>query len=63
MIIDSIRDRLLTLPPDTVVRTGHGGTTTIGDEAPHFEEWVSRGHQPVTSCKIAGKKCHFCVEC
>ncbi|WP_329251267.1 MBL fold metallo-hydrolase [Actinoallomurus sp. NBC_01490] len=43
VIIDSIRDRLLTLPPDTVVRTGHGDSTTIGDEAPHFEEWVSRG--------------------
>jgi glyoxylase-like metal-dependent hydrolase (beta-lactamase superfamily II) len=43
-IIDSIRDRLLTLPPDTVVRTGHGGTTTIGAEAPHLQEWVDRGH-------------------
>ncbi|UYQ61256.1 MBL fold metallo-hydrolase [Streptomyces peucetius] len=43
-IIDSIRDRLLTLPPDTVVRTGHGATTTIGDEAPHLQEWVGRGH-------------------
>jgi glyoxylase-like metal-dependent hydrolase (beta-lactamase superfamily II) len=44
VIIDSIRDRLLTLPPDTVVRTGHGETTTIGDEAPHLDEWISRGH-------------------
>jgi glyoxylase-like metal-dependent hydrolase (beta-lactamase superfamily II) len=44
LIIDSIRDRLLTLPPDTVVRTGHGDGTTIGDEAPHLEEWISRGH-------------------
>ena len=26
-IIDSIRDRLLTLPPDTVVHTGHGDDT------------------------------------
>jgi glyoxylase-like metal-dependent hydrolase (beta-lactamase superfamily II) len=43
-IIDSIRNRLLTLPPDTVVRTGHGGTTTIGAEAPHLQEWVDRGH-------------------
>lgn len=43
-IIDSIRDRLLTLPPDTRVRTGHGDPTTIGDEAPHLEEWISRGH-------------------
>lgn len=43
-IIDSIRDRLLTLPPETVVRTGHGDSTTIGDEAPHLEEWIARGH-------------------
>ncbi|WP_221640440.1 MBL fold metallo-hydrolase [Actinoallomurus bryophytorum] len=44
LIIDSIRDRLLTLPPETVVRTGHGDGTTIGGEAPHLEEWISRGH-------------------
>ena len=44
VIVDSIRDRLLTLPPDTVVRTGHGDSTKIGDEAPHLEEWISRGH-------------------
>ncbi|QXE37647.1 MBL fold metallo-hydrolase [Streptomyces sp. GMY02] len=43
-IIDSIRDRLLGLPPETVVRTGHGDTTTIGAEAPHLEEWIQRGH-------------------
>ena len=43
-IIDSIRHTLLTLPGDTVVRTGHGGSTTIGAEAPHLEEWIARGH-------------------
>jgi glyoxylase-like metal-dependent hydrolase (beta-lactamase superfamily II) len=43
LIIESIRDRLLTLPPETVVRTGHGDGTTVGDEAPHLEEWISRG--------------------
>jgi glyoxylase-like metal-dependent hydrolase (beta-lactamase superfamily II) len=32
-IIDSIRDRLLVLPPETVVNTGHGDPTTIGAEA------------------------------
>jgi glyoxylase-like metal-dependent hydrolase (beta-lactamase superfamily II) len=42
-IITSIRDRLLTLPADTVVRTGHGDSTTIGDEAPHLDEWIARG--------------------
>lgn len=43
-IIDSIRDRLLTLPGETVVRTGHGDSTTIGAEAPHLNEWITRGH-------------------
>jgi glyoxylase-like metal-dependent hydrolase (beta-lactamase superfamily II) len=31
-ILASIRERLLTLPADTVVRTGHGDNTTIGAE-------------------------------
>jgi glyoxylase-like metal-dependent hydrolase (beta-lactamase superfamily II) len=31
-ILRSIRDRLLTLPGDTVVHTGHGDTTVIDDE-------------------------------
>ena len=43
-IIESIRDRLLALPADTVVHTGHGDATTIGDEAPHLDEWIARGH-------------------
>jgi len=43
-IIDSIRDRLLVLPPATTVHTGHGESTTIGDEAPHLDEWIARGH-------------------
>ncbi|MEV7913902.1 MBL fold metallo-hydrolase, partial [Streptomyces griseus] len=43
-IIDSIRDRLLTLPGDTVVRTGHGDPTTIGAEAPQLDDWIKRGH-------------------
>ncbi|MEV4242210.1 MBL fold metallo-hydrolase [Streptosporangium canum] len=43
-IIDSIRGRLLTLPEDTAVHTGHGDSTTIGAEAPHLEEWLLRGH-------------------
>jgi glyoxylase-like metal-dependent hydrolase (beta-lactamase superfamily II) len=33
-ILRSIRRRLLTLPPETVVHTGHGESTTIGAEAP-----------------------------
>ncbi|WP_283138533.1 MBL fold metallo-hydrolase [Rhizohabitans arisaemae] len=43
-IIASIRDRLLTLPPETEVHPGHGASTTIGAEAPHLTEWISRGH-------------------
>ncbi|TFE52831.1 MBL fold metallo-hydrolase [Streptomyces sp. ICN441] len=43
-IIDSIRGRLLTLPPRTLVRPGHGETTTIGAEAPHLQEWIDHGH-------------------
>ena len=43
-IIDSIKHRLLTLPPDTVLHTGHGDDTTIGAEAPHLDDWVVRGY-------------------
>ncbi len=42
-IIRSIRERLFTLPPDTVVHTGHGESTTIGREAPDLDAWVRRG--------------------
>jgi glyoxylase-like metal-dependent hydrolase (beta-lactamase superfamily II) len=42
-IIDSIRSRLLTLPAETVVHTGHGDDTTIGAEAPHLGEWIAHG--------------------
>ena len=43
-IVRSIREQLLTLPPETVVHTGHGDSTTIGAEAPDVEEWLRRGH-------------------
>lgn len=42
-IIHSLQKSVLDLPADTVVRTGHGDHTTIGDEAPHLEEWIRRG--------------------
>ena len=42
-IIDSIRKRLLTLPANTVVNTGHGDSTSIGAEAPNLNEWITRG--------------------
>jgi glyoxylase-like metal-dependent hydrolase (beta-lactamase superfamily II) len=42
-IISSIRDRLFTLPDETVVYPGHGRDTIIGDERPHLDEWIARG--------------------
>ncbi|MEU4805468.1 MBL fold metallo-hydrolase [Actinosynnema sp. NPDC023587] len=41
-IIRSITDRLLVLPADTAVHTGHGDSTTIGAEAPHRGDWITR---------------------
>ena len=35
-ILTSIRERLLALPPETVVRTGHGDSTTVGAERETF---------------------------
>lgn len=43
-IITSIRDRLLSLPPQTRVLPGHGGSTIIRNEAPHLAEWIARGY-------------------
>lgn len=43
-IVESIRARLLTLPPETIVHTGHGDSTTVGQEAPDLDEWLRRGH-------------------
>jgi glyoxylase-like metal-dependent hydrolase (beta-lactamase superfamily II) len=43
-ILQSISGRLGSLPGDTVVYTGHGDTTNIGDEIVHYDEWVTRGH-------------------
>lgn len=44
VIIASIRDHLLVLPPDTIVHTGHGNDTTVQAEAPHLQEWIDRGY-------------------
>lgn len=43
-ILASIKDKLGALPADTVVYTGHGDNTTIGDEIVHYDDWVARGH-------------------
>jgi glyoxylase-like metal-dependent hydrolase (beta-lactamase superfamily II) len=42
-ILSSIRASLLPLPPETRVLTGHGDETTVGAEAPCYDEWVERG--------------------
>jgi glyoxylase-like metal-dependent hydrolase (beta-lactamase superfamily II) len=42
-IIASIRERLFSLPDDTVIYPGHGRDTTIGHERPHLDEWIARG--------------------
>jgi glyoxylase-like metal-dependent hydrolase (beta-lactamase superfamily II) len=43
-ILESISGRLGQLPGETIVYTGHGDSTTIGDEIVHYDEWVARGH-------------------
>lgn len=43
-ILESISTKLLTLPPETVVLTGHGEQTTIGAEAALLPDWIARGH-------------------
>jgi glyoxylase-like metal-dependent hydrolase (beta-lactamase superfamily II) len=43
-IIRSISQRLFVLDGGTVVHTGHGPTTTIGEEAPNLPDWIDRGY-------------------
>ncbi len=43
-IIESIDRRIFAkFGPDTLVLPGHGDSTTVGNEAPHLQEWVDRG--------------------
>lgn len=44
VIVRSIRDRLLTLPESTTVHPGHGPSATVGEVAPHLDEWIARGY-------------------
>jgi glyoxylase-like metal-dependent hydrolase (beta-lactamase superfamily II) len=41
-LLESIRTRLLTLPPQTRVLPGHGEETTLAAQAPSYDEWVER---------------------
>jgi glyoxylase-like metal-dependent hydrolase (beta-lactamase superfamily II) len=44
LILNSIeRELFAPLPGETLVLPGHGSDTTIGQERPHFDEWVARG--------------------
>ena len=43
-ILASIKEKLGVLPPETVVYTGHGDSTRVGDEIVHYDDWVARGH-------------------
>jgi len=44
VIIRTLEEKIFTLPGDTIVRTGHGDITKIGDEAPRLEEYRERGY-------------------
>lgn len=44
VIVESIRNRLLTLPGSTAVHPGHGPSATVGEVAPHLDEWIARGY-------------------
>lgn len=42
LILDTIEQKLFSLPGHTVVHTGHGDSTSIGDESPSLAEWRSK---------------------
>lgn len=42
-IMDSIEQRIMPLPDETLVLPGHGDETTIGSERPDVERWRRRG--------------------
>jgi len=48
LILQSIRTRLLTLPPETIVHTGHGDSTTVGAEAPLITDLIHEVETPGT---------------
>lgn len=44
VIIESLRNVIFHLPPETAVLPGHGEETTVGAEAEHIDEYVARGY-------------------
>lgn len=43
-IIESITSKILTLPDDTMVLTGHGPATSIARERADVPDWIARGY-------------------
>jgi len=43
-LLASIRDKILTLPGETVVLPGHGEGTTVGEVRKEYEEFMARSH-------------------
>ena len=44
-VLDSITNKLLSLPDDTAVYPGHGDDTTIGQARQEYQDFASRPHQ------------------
>ena len=42
-LLSDVTERVFSLPDGTRLHPGHGDSTTVGDEAPHVEEWAERG--------------------
>lgn len=42
-VLASIREKILTLPDQTIIIPGHGNTTSVGKERPAIEAYISRG--------------------
>lgn len=45
-IVDSIKEKVLTLPDDTVICPGHGEGTTVGQAREEYATFASRPHRP-----------------
>lgn len=44
VIIESISERLFTLPPATLVHPGHGPSITVEEVRPQLQSWIERGY-------------------
>ncbi len=42
LILESIEERLFSLPQETIVHTGHGDSTAIGAESANLAEWKAK---------------------